>query len=79
MSRVTVSLFSVYGGHRFTYMFIIFSKQKETQGVSSVAYYILVSVDYPITGIHVFSTESPHITVNVHLHGVMSVEVETLN
>jgi len=40
-------------------MFIGFSKQKETprRVVSSVAYYISVSVDYPFTGVQVLSTK----------------------
>jgi len=61
-------------------MFIGFSKQKETprRVVSSVAYYISVSFNYHFTDVHVLSTKCCDITVNVHVHTMMSMKVDAL-
>jgi len=76
ISRVSVSLFSVYAGHRFTYMFMFASKQKETlTGVSSVAYYISIIVEVTLTSVRVFLTPVSDIRICIDFHNVMGMVV----
>ena len=79
ISRVSVSLFSVYAGHRFTYMFMFASKQKETPWwvVSSVAYYIsiIIGCSIPSTNVLVFLTPISDIRISINFHSVVSMIV----